>query len=81
MPQIVVRQLSDEVHIALKARAKRETRSAEAVARDILREALVPSDQLGFGHRLAAVWQGAEDTDPDPDLDLEREPYEPVELE
>ena len=77
MPQIVVRQLPDEVHIALKARAKRETRSAEAVARDILREALVPSDQLGFGHRLAAVWQGAENTD----LDLERELYEPVELE
>jgi len=77
MPQIVVRQLPNEVHIALKARAKRETRSAEAVARDILREALVPRDQLGFGHRLAAVWRGAEDTE----LDLEREPYEPVELE
>ncbi len=77
MPQIVVRQLPVEVHIALKARAKRETRSAEAVARDILREALVPRDQLGFGHRLATVWQGAKDTD----LDIEREPYEPVELE
>ena len=77
MPQIVVRQLPEEVHAALKARAKRETRSAEAVARDILREALVPSDQLGFGHRLAAVWQGADDTG----LDIERKPYEPVDLE
>lgn len=76
MPQIVVRQLPNEVHIALKARAKREVRSAEAVARDILREALVPSDQLGFGHRLAAVWQGVEHAD----LDIEREPYEPVDL-
>lgn len=77
MPQIVVRQLSEEVHLALKARAKRETRSAEAVARDILREALVPGDQLGFGRRLAAVWQGADD----PELEIAREPYEPVELE
>jgi len=77
MPQIVVRQLPDEVHLALKARAKRETRSAEAVARDILREALVPNDQLGFGDRLSAIWQGAEDAE----LDLERAPYEPVELE
>ena len=77
MAQIIVRQLPDEVHAALKARAQRETRSAEAVARDILREALVPRDQLGFGQRLASVWSGAEGAE----LDLQRDPYEAVDLE
>ena len=77
MPQIVVRQLPEEVHVALKARAKREVRSAEAVAPDILRDALVPSESLGFGRRLAAVWSDAEDAE----LDITREPHEPFELE
>lgn len=77
MSQIVVRQLPKEVHIALKARAKREGKSAEAIAREILRRDLLPSNRLGFGHRLAAIWQDADEAA----LDMEREPYEPVELE
>ncbi len=77
MPHIVVRQIPEEVHFALKARARREVRSAESVARDILRDALVPSGSLGFGRRLAAVWTDAEGAE----LDIEREPYELAGLE
>lgn len=76
MAQIVVRKLPEEVHNALKARAKRETKSAEAVARDILSDALLPDDQLGFGDRLSALWKDTEG----PEIEIDREPYEPIDL-
>ncbi len=42
MAQLVVRQLEDELVRALKQRAARSGRSAEAEHREILREALAP---------------------------------------
>ena len=78
MPQSLVRQLPPEVHRALKARARQENKSAEAVAREILSGALLPETSLGFGHRLAAIWAGAELSDID--FEADRVPYEPRDL-
>jgi antitoxin FitA len=43
MNQLIVRNLEDEVVQALKIRAARHRRSAEAEHREILREALLPA--------------------------------------
>lgn len=79
MPQLLVRQISEEMHLALKARAKQENKSAEAVVREILQRSLIQEESLGFGRRLAAVWQGA-DTE-GMDLEADRKPYETVNFE
>lgn len=78
MPQLLVRQLPPEVHRALKARARQENKSAEALAREILSGSLLPEASLGFGHRLAAIWKGAELSDID--FEADRVPYEPRNL-
>ena len=49
MPQIVVRQLSDEVHRALKARAQEHGRSTEAEVREIIARAVLPETRQGRG--------------------------------
>ncbi len=79
MSQILVRQLAPEAHRALKARAFQQNRSAESVAREILEGSLLPESRLGFGDRLAALWDGADLSG----IDFERDktPYEPVDLE
>lgn len=55
MPAIVVRNLSDETHRALKARAKAHGHSTEAEVRQILSDAVLPEDQLGFGTQIANI--------------------------
>jgi plasmid stability protein len=56
MPQIVVRQLPDEVHRALKARASEHGRSAEAEARDIIALAVLPNIRPKAGDLLCDIW-------------------------
>jgi len=48
MAAIVIRNLSSETHQALKARAARHGRSAEAEARMILDEAVRPKELSGI---------------------------------
>ncbi len=60
MPQIVVRQLSDEVHRALKARASEHGRSTEAEARDIIARAVLPDARPKAGDLLCGIWRGAD---------------------
>ena len=79
MPQILVRQLASEAHRALKARARQQNRSAEALAREILEGTLVPESRTGLGTRMAALWDGADLLDVD--LTRDQTPYEPVDLE
>jgi len=79
MPQLLVRQISEEMHLALKARAKQENKSAEAVVREILQRSLIQEESLGFGRRLAAVWQGADTKGMD--MEGTRKPYEVINLE
>jgi plasmid stability protein len=78
MSQILIRQLPIEVHHALKARAKQEARSAEAVAREILTQALLQPSNLGFGDKINAIWQDADLSDVD--FERDKTPYQPLDL-
>ncbi len=55
MGMMTVRNIPDEVHNALKARAKRHNRSAEAEVRAILEEVIRPEKRLHMGDALAAL--------------------------
>lgn len=63
MAQIVVRQIPDEVHRALKAQAAAHGRSAEAELREILARAVLPESRLRAGDLLRSIWAGAETED------------------
>jgi plasmid stability protein len=54
MPAVTVRNLSLEVHRALKLRAAHNARSTEAEIRVILEEAVTPKTRLRIGSELAA---------------------------
>lgn len=79
MAQIVVRQIPDEVHRALKARAAAHGRSAEAELREILARAVFPESRPRAGDLLRSIWAGADTAD----LALERDRCapEPVSFE
>ena len=79
MPQIIVRQIPDEVHRALKARALEHGKSAEAEIRDILAEAVLPQSRMKAGDALCEIWKGSDATQ----LAFERDqkPHEPMRFE
>jgi len=79
MAQIVVRQIPEEVHRALKARAAAHGRSAEAELREIIARAVLPQSRPRAGDLMRSIWSGAE-TD---DLSVERDrtPPEPAGFE
>ena len=54
MPAVTIRNLSDELHRALKQRAKDHGRSTEAEIRDILKQAVDTDDRLKVGSALQA---------------------------
>ncbi len=72
--QIVVRQIPDEVHRALKAQAAAHGRSAEAELREIIARAVLREGRPRAGDLMRGIWSGAETSD----LTLERDPT-PVE--
>lgn len=78
MPAMTIRNIPDETHRAIKARAATHGRSAEAEVRAILQEAFFPPGQMGFGERLHAVFADLGGLD----LDVERDktPIEPIDL-
>ncbi len=53
MGMMTIRSIPDEVHNALKARAKQNNRSAEAEVRAILEEITRPESRLKMGDALA----------------------------
>jgi plasmid stability protein len=55
MAMMTVRNIPDEIHNALKARAKRHNRSAEAEMRAILEEAILPKTRIQMGDALAEL--------------------------
>jgi plasmid stability protein len=55
MGMMTIRGIPDEVHNALKARAKRHNRSAEAEVRAILENATKPEERVQMGDALAAL--------------------------
>ncbi len=59
MAMLTVRNLSDEVHRALRVRAALRGRSTEAEVRAILEETVLPEGRVGLGSLLTAVGQRA----------------------
>lgn len=59
MPAITIRNLSAEVHRALKLRAARHGRSTEAEVRDILEKAARPESRVRLGTLLAEIGRQA----------------------
>lgn len=55
MPGVTVRNISPEIHRALKARAAEHGRSTEAEIRFILEAAVRPKEAVGLGTELAAI--------------------------
>lgn len=55
MPMMTVRNLSDEVHRALRARAELHGRSTEAEVRAILEEVVKPEARVSLGTMLTKI--------------------------
>ena len=66
MPNLTVRNLSEEVHRALRIRAARHGRSTEAEVRTIIEETVRPPKRLKIGseiHRIAREVGGMDELD------------------
>ena len=66
MPNLTVRNLSEEIHRALRMRAARHGRSTEAEVRTILEETVRPPRRLKIGseiHRIAREVGGMDELD------------------
>ena len=59
MPSVTIRNLSEETHRALKARAAQHGRSTEAEMRAILETAVRPRARVRLGTLLAAIGRDA----------------------
>lgn len=55
MPSVLVRNLSDETHRALKQRAAKSGKSTQAEIRIILDEAVRRAPEVGFGTQLRNI--------------------------
>jgi plasmid stability protein len=79
MGNMSIRNLPDETHAALKLRAQRNKRSAEAEVRALLIEAIAAETKGGFGTRLRAVLKPVEGNDLE--VSRDRTPVQPLVLE
>ncbi len=82
MRAITIRNIPDEVHRALRVRAARHGRSAEAEVRASLEEAVKPQGRIKLGSLLAGIGRraGLEDEDLAA-FERDRTPAEPVSFE
>jgi antitoxin FitA len=55
MAAVTIRNLSDEVHRAIKIRAASNNRSAEAEMRDILETVVMPKERVKLGTALSSI--------------------------
>ena len=80
---LTVRNLPDEVHRALRARAARHGRSTEAEVRAILKETVLPDGRTALGALLTEVGRHAGLTHEEAARFAQREPApaEPLDLE
>ncbi|MCE2946415.1 MAG: FitA-like ribbon-helix-helix domain-containing protein [bacterium] len=67
MRAVTIRNLSDEVHRAIRLRAARHNRSTEAEMRAILEAAVRSEDRLRLGSAIAEISRRAGVTDADVD--------------
>ncbi|MEJ2466878.1 MAG: Arc family DNA-binding protein [Candidatus Thiodiazotropha sp.] len=63
MRSITARNVPDEVHRALRARAAQHGRGAEVEIRDILEDAVRPEGRVKLGSQLAEIGRKAKLTD------------------
>jgi plasmid stability protein len=83
MAAVTIRNLSDEAHRALKARAARNARSTEAEMRAILEAAARSDGGLGIGSAMAAISREIGLTNEDVEemeAAMDRRPAEPISL-
>jgi plasmid stability protein len=73
MPQLIVRNLDQDTAQALRVRAARNGRSAEAEHREILRQALSPRPPKTLREMLLAMPDVGDDADFERSPDLGRE--------
>lgn len=78
MPAITIRNLSEETHRALKARAHAHHRSTEAEVRAILDASVAPPERVRIGSLLADI--GREAGGVDLDLSRDQTVHEPIDL-
>lgn len=84
MPAVTIRNLSEEVHRALKVRAAHHGRSAEAEIRAILEAAVRPAERLRMGSALSALSREAGLTNADFEVleeSRDRTPAKPISFE
>ena len=83
MPMLTVRNLPDEVHRALRARAARRGRSTEAEVRAILKETVLPEGRIALGSLLTEAGRRARLTEEEAAGFSSRDaaPAEPLDLE
>ncbi len=84
MAAVTIRNLSEEVHRALKVRAAQHNRSTEAEMRAILEAAVRPADRLRLGTALADMCRKIGVTNADVealDQARDRKPAEPLRFE
>lgn len=83
MAMLTVRNLPDEVHRALRARATAHGRSTEAEVRAILEDAVKPEGRIRLGSLLAAIGRrvGLNDEEFAVFAQRDRTPVEPVGFE
>jgi antitoxin FitA len=79
MPSITVRNLSPELHTALRVRAAIAGRSAEAEVRLILENAVRPSGRVLLGSLLAEI--GSDVGGAELDFSRDKTPAEPMSFE
>jgi plasmid stability protein len=63
MPSVTVRNVSDEVHRAIRVRAAQHGRSIEAEMREILESAVKPEGRMKLGSLLAQTGRKVKLTD------------------
>jgi len=81
MAMLTVRNLPDEVHRALRMRAVQYGRSTEAEVREILADAVKPSERVRLGDALAQLGRQIGLTNEDTDIFdqvRDRMPAEPL---
>lgn len=79
MHAVTIRNLPDETHRALKARAAQHGRSTEAEIRAIIESAVRPPERIKLGSELAAI--GREFGGVDLDIERDKTPARTVSFE
>jgi plasmid stability protein len=81
MSAVIIRNLPEETHRALKVRAAQHGRSTEAEIRDILESAVRPPERLKLGFELAAIGRRFGLQDEDLVFERDKTPAKPISFE